>query len=300
MSDQPDPIAIAALAAEHGLSVDPASIRFNEIGLDFRVGFAAAADGSAWVLRLPRRPDVVPKAQLERRILDLVRPHLPVAVPDWQIFSDRLIAYPLLAGEPGLTFDPQTYEVTWHFDQTTPLFPQTLAPAIATLHAIDIAAARAAGLPVFTPAEVRAKWRADLDQVQTRFEIPLGQWTIWQDWLADDSYWPDFSVPIHGDLYVGHVMVEPDGRAIGILDWTEARVGDPAMDLVGHLKAFDEAALLTLIEHYAAAGGRTWPRLLEHCHMLHSAAPVAYAIFALISGDADHHAAAQTQLSALA
>jgi len=198
-----DTQSVADLAAANGLAIDPHSLTFNEIGLDFRVGFATATDGTRWVLRLPRRPDVVARARLEARMLELVRAHLPLAVPDWRIFSDELIAYPMLPGNPGLTFDPATYEVTWYFDQTSSLFPQTLGAAIAALHAIEPDLLGEAGLPVFTPDQVRQKWRADLDQVNDRFEVMPDQWAGWQAWIADDSYWPDFTVPIHGDLYAG-------------------------------------------------------------------------------------------------
>lgn len=103
---------------------------------------------------------------------------------------------------------------------------------------------------------------------------------------------------IHGDLYAGHVMVDAAGRATGIIDWTEARVGDPATDLAGHIRAFGDAALTDLVEGYRAAGGRTWPRIEEHCRKLNSASPVNYALYALATGDAEHRAAAQAQLIA--
>lgn len=37
--------AVADLAGSHGLTINPESIQFNEIGLDFRIGFATADDG---------------------------------------------------------------------------------------------------------------------------------------------------------------------------------------------------------------------------------------------------------------
>ncbi|MGY6708621.1 MAG: macrolide 2'-phosphotransferase [Rhizobiaceae bacterium] len=289
----------ARAAAANGLTVDAETISFTEIGLDFRVGFATAEDGTRWVLRLPRRPDVMERARIEARALALIGPRLPVAVPEWRVFSDDLIAYPMLPGEPGLTFDPGTYEVTWHFEQTSPHYPQTLGRAIAALHAIDEASAQSAGLPVLSPTEVRCKWRDDLDRVEAGFDVAPALLSDLRDWVADDGFWPPFSTLIHGDLYAGHVMVDPEGRATGIIDWTEARVADPATDLAGHVRAFGEDALPSLIDAYAAAGGRTWPRMTEHCVMLARASPVTYGIYALETGDAGHHEAAQAQLSAV-
>lgn len=44
---------ISRLAAAHNLAIDQASIRVNELGLDFRVAIAETLDGEAWVLRIP-------------------------------------------------------------------------------------------------------------------------------------------------------------------------------------------------------------------------------------------------------
>lgn len=290
--------SIADIAARNGLVIDPSSVSLNEMGLDFRVGFATAVDGRRWVLRMPRRPDVMTRAQSEAAVLAMLRCHLPITVPDWQIFSEDLIAYPILPGLPGLTYDPTTYEVTWHFDKDSPPFVETLGAAIAALHAIPRAAAINAGMAPNTVADVRQKLRTDLDRVKDRFEVPAHKWDGWQAWLADDSYWPHETAVVHGDLYVGHVMVEANGRVTGMIDWTEARLGDPAIDLIGHIKGFGLESLPALIEAYRAAGGRVWPRLTEHCLKLHSAAAIAYALFALIPGAEDHHDAAQAQLLA--
>ena len=54
-----------------------------------------------------------------------------------------------------------------------------------------------------------------------------------QAWIADNSYWPPFTAPIHGDLYAGHVMVDELGQVSGMIDWAEARVGE-----------FDQAAVI--------------------------------------------------------
>lgn len=288
--------SVANLAARNGLVIDPSSLSLNEMGLDFRVGFATALDGQRWVLRVPRRPDVITRAKSEAAALAMLRRHVPFAVPDWQIFSEELIAYPILPGLPGLTFDPATYEVTWHFDKDSPLFAESLGAAIAALHAVPRAAAIEAGMAPNTVAEVRQKLRNDLDRVNGVFEIPAARWDDWQAWLADDSYWPLETAVVHGDLYAGHVMVEADGRVTGMIDWTEARLGDPAIDLTGHIKGFGVDSLPGLVEAYRAAGGHVWPRFIDHCLKLHSAAAITYALFALTPGAESHREAAQAHL----
>jgi aminoglycoside phosphotransferase (APT) family kinase protein len=36
---------------------------------------------------------------------------------------------------------------------------------------------------------------------------------------------------LHGDLHAGHLLVDPAGRVVGLIDWADACLGDPAYDL---------------------------------------------------------------------
>src|SRR3954452_18379336 len=122
----PNERAITAIARRHGL-VLVGEIELNDIGLDFRAAFATDESGMEWVLRLPRRPDVLPRAENEARVLRLLKGRLPAEVPDWRIFTPELIAYPRLAGTTALTIDPATKEPTWHIDKEAPAFAASFA-----------------------------------------------------------------------------------------------------------------------------------------------------------------------------
>src|SRR5690606_18207321 len=124
-----------ALAERHGLRIKD-DIRFNEMGLDFRVGFARDLAGEKWVLRIPRRPDLGERIEQEKTILNLAREYLSVAVPDWKIISNELIAYPLLEDPPVLEFDANTYEVTWNIDPKDSDYETSLAKVLTGLHQI--------------------------------------------------------------------------------------------------------------------------------------------------------------------
>ena len=293
------PHSITALAARHSLSIDSCSIRLNTAGLDFLVAFARDSDGIDWVLRIPRRADVADKASLEGKILALVRRHLPVAVPEWRVFSPELIAYPLLPGTPGLTMDPTTDEPIWHVDRSSALFARSFGEALAALHGIDHEEARSSGLLVLTPSEVRSRYLEDMTTVRSQIGVADELWNRWQSWLDDDSIWPGFSTVIHGDLYAAHVLIDENNRATGILDWTEAKVADPATDFMFHLMGFGEDGFDRLVDAYTAAGGRVWPRLKEHCEEMLSAFSVNYALYAMLTGNEEHLAAAKAQLGVM-
>ncbi|MGE0551506.1 MAG: macrolide 2'-phosphotransferase [Kofleriaceae bacterium] len=285
---------IAELAARHGIDVDADSVRINDAGLDYRVAFARASDQTDWVLRMPRRSDVSAKLPEERRILELVAPRLSVAVPTWEVCSAELVAYRRLPGEPGLTLDASGQPI-WHFDPSSRAFATALGRLIAELHAIDVEAARAAGVQVMSAADVRARWRDDFETVRAAFEIAPSLQDRWQAWLANDALWPALTVLTHGELYAAHVLIEGPGRIVGVLDWTTGKVADPAVDFT-YQHMMGAAAFEATIAAYVDAGGIEHPQLAERCSELAAAAPLSYGLFALQSRDPQHRAIAVAQL----
>ena len=297
-ADEPAPPAdldaLLELASAHGLELDGATLRTEEIGLDFRVAIATATDGRAWVLRIPRRPDVLDRAAVEQELLRLVAPHLGTAVPDWRISTRELIAYPLLPGTPGLSMEPDG-TTTWHVDMASPVYAASLGAVVARLHAADVEAAAATGIEVRSPQQARQAWRDDLERVAAEFRISPSLRERWDAWLAEDSCWPQHTVLTHGELYPGHTLVE-DEEITAIIDWTTASISDPAKDLMFHQAFAPPEAFDIALEAYVAAGGTTWPRLAEHCAEMFSAGAIGYGIFALETGRPEHRDAAAAAL----
>jgi macrolide phosphotransferase len=291
---------LLSAARQNGLCLDLETLELDESGLDFLVAFATDQDGVPWVLRAPRRPDVVELAAGEHRVLELVHRHLPVAVPEWRVNTPELIAYPRLPGTPAATIDPAAKDYVWHIDrQSLPaVFIDSLAASMAALHRIDLVAAAGAGMRVLQPMEVRQSLAGKMDQVKRRWGVPEPLWRRWQSWLADDTYWPPHPALVHGDLHAGHILVDADVRVTGLLDWTEAEVGDPAADFTLLYAIFGEAALDTLLERYNDAGGRTWPRMRDHVVELLATYPVTIAMFALRTGNEAHIEMARMALNA--
>lgn len=283
------------LARAHGIVLDPESIRFNEAGLDFQVAFADAVDGTEWVLRIPRRTDVADGIGAESRILGLVRQKISAAVPDWRVEARDLIAYPKLPGEPGLTLDDDGAPV-WHFDRESEHHARSLGRLIAELHVIDLAEAQGAGIPTESPDQVRAAWRSRLDRVAAEFAITPSLHEQWRGWLGDDALWPEYTVFTHGELYPMHLLLDADGGIRSVLDWTTAKVSDPALDFMYHAMMSSPAALRTTLDAYAAATGRVPPNLEARCAALVAAGPLTYADYALTTGSEDHAAEARRLL----
>jgi macrolide phosphotransferase len=145
---------IQKLAKRNGLFLSD-KMSFNEMGIDFKVGFATDKDGTKWLLRIPRRVGLGEQITNELRILQLVSKYLSVQVPDWRIANEELIAYPLLDGKPALIYDAETYEVTWNMSKDSELYIPTLAKALLELHSIPKQEVLRNELKVLTPEQVR-------------------------------------------------------------------------------------------------------------------------------------------------
>lgn len=252
-----------ALAHRHGLSLRAEGARLDTSGLDFLALHADDPGGVRWIVRAPRRPDVIASAAAEATVLAIVHPRLPVAVPDWRVHTPELIAYPRLGGTPAVTID--TGAPVWNvIDPAAPsdVFLDSCADVLAALQAIPA--------DVLPPALVDASLdvaRARLDRAaqlaRDLIEPSAAMWARWQRFLAGDT-WPDHLALTHGDLHPGHMLLDDAGRITGVLDWTEARVTDPGVDLAMFAGCFGRAALERLVPRFERRGGRTWPRLVDH------------------------------------
>ncbi|WP_099156673.1 macrolide 2'-phosphotransferase [Virgibacillus ndiopensis] len=286
------------IAKQQGILVQEDSLKRNESGLDFQVVFALGIKGEQWVLRFPRREDVIPTAKKEKDILDLIEGKLPVQTPNWTTFSDELIAYKLLKGIPAGTIDVEAKAYVWEIDEKNvpKIFHETLGSTLVALHRIDHDAAKNTGLSVQTPREAKAAMKERMDKVKSVFGVSEKLWERWQKWIANDSLWPRQTALVHGDLHAGHILIDERSNVTGLIDWTEACVTDPANDFVGHLNTFGEDALRELIKEYHRAGGRVWSTMFEHIVELAAAYPVGIAEFAIKSGLKDYEEMAKQTL----
>ncbi|CDQ41159.1 MULTISPECIES: macrolide 2'-phosphotransferase [Virgibacillus] len=291
---------VIELANQHNMQLVESSLKGNESGLDFQVVFTEEPSGDQWVLRIPRREDVIPRANKEKRILDVVGRHLSVQTPNWSVFTDELIAYKRLTGIPTGTIDPQAKRYDWEIDDKNvpDQFHETLGKAMMELHQINHHEAEEAGMTMNTPVELQPSMKKRMDKVKQEFKIGEPLWGRWQRWLANDSFWPKHTAVIHGDLHPGHILINKQAEVTGLIDWTEGRVDDPANDFVAHLAAFGEEALKQLIAAYQEAGGYVWPNMFAHIVELSAAYPVAIAEFAMISGMGEYKEMAQEALLA--
>lgn len=273
-------------AAERaGLVLVEASAELDGSGLDFLVLHGGDAAGTRWIVRTPRRAEVVAAARVEARALRLVAGRLPVAVPDWRVHTDAVIAYPRLPGVPAISLEGEAPK--WNLDPAAPsqAFVDSLADALVALQAISPAEAVAAALPRKLIEEERRAYAAMIETTREVLAPRPATVARWQAWL-EGATWPAQLALVHGDLHPGHLLLDEAGAVSGVLDWTEAHFGDPSTDLAMCFGCYGAATFARILERFTARGGVTWPGLAEHAAERWAFFPVMGAAWALRTGSA--------------
>lgn len=286
------------LAKKNGIDIQPETMKGNESGLDYYVVTAEDVSGTRWILRIPRRNDSMQESAKEKKVLDSIKDKLPIQVPDWQIYTPELIAYPLLKGVPAGTVDEEKQGYIFELDEKNvpKTFIQTLSEALVALHNIDAAEAKVLGLEVESAEEIRISMKKRMDKVKATYGVSKELWNRWQNWIEEDSFWPVKTGLVHGDLHPGHILIDQSGSVTAVIDWTEAKFDDPSKDFISHYMVFGEESLLELIDTYADLGGYTWPKMKEHIDEIVASNAIAVAEFAQKSNLEEYHQMAREML----
>ncbi len=277
------PEAVLRAALDSGLIVDASTLRRDESGSDFVVYHCSDLSGRKWILRFPRRVEVAERVPAERQLLDLVRDYIRIPVPDWQVADERLVAYPKLSGRLAAAEDPQTGLLTWAIDQSNPpeAYIDALAATMAALHRVPTVSVAAIGIPVRTPDDVKRSFADRLER--GRHELKMHE--SWLDrgrrWLECDAWWPQNTVLIHGDLHPGHTLVDDIGHITGLLDWSDAEIGDPGAEFIECSRKFPVGTVDRLIRAYERHGGHLWAGLRENVREGIAFAPLTLGLMGL-------------------
>jgi aminoglycoside phosphotransferase (APT) family kinase protein len=182
-------------------------LREVDDGWDFKVLIL----DDEWVVRWPRHQLSVEEIEKEAELLPVLGPLLPVEVPRLEYVSREpwLVAYRLIRGEPLVAEDPEGVRAF-----------------LEALHAIDVDA---------VPAP-RPDWLETYRELAVKFRrvvLPLldvDERRTGEALLAETETLTGFEPALtHSDLGPAHLIVR-DGRLAGVIDWGDARVGDPALD----------------------------------------------------------------------
>ncbi|WP_235828275.1 phosphotransferase [Actinomadura rubteroloni] len=219
------------------------------------------ADGT-WVLRFPRRRIAVPGVEREIALLPGLSAALPLPVPvpeivgrpsdafPWPFWGARLLPGRELA-ESGLPDALRTSAAA------------ALGAFLRALHAPDLAASLGARLPVDPFRRGDPSVRAPMAREKLDGLVARGLYepdaAVAELLAAGARSGPSGArlVVAHGDLHVRHLLVGPDGRAAGVIDWGDLCRADPAVDLSLAYAGFQGAARDALLAAYGPVSPAT-------------------------------------------
>jgi aminoglycoside phosphotransferase (APT) family kinase protein len=176
-------------------------------GFDFKI----VVVDDTWVVRVPRREGVLTALETEIALLPALAEALPVEVPLFEHVSHEppFVVYRLIRGTPLVAEDSVGVRV--FLDSLHSLNVSTLP-----LEPVDWIKSYQAQCIAFEELvfplldhSLRSKARALFEEVDslTGFEPAL----------------------VHSDLGSEHMLVR-EGRLVGVIDWGDVRLGDPALD----------------------------------------------------------------------
>ncbi|MEU0026022.1 phosphotransferase [Streptomyces sp. NPDC006335] len=186
--------------------------------------------GTRHVLRLAADREAATRRRRELRLRDLVRPHVPVAVPT-----------SVAQGEwaPGLTYTLDTKVPGGSAEEhdVSAVGEADLAGLLTGLREVPVRQAEALGVPRVAPRSLEALRReagraAELLRAADEFDAARLQ-QLTSPAAVQLAAQPGSAVLVHHALTGEHLVISADGRVRGVLDWTDTVVGDPAEDIAG-------------------------------------------------------------------
>ncbi len=210
-----------------------------------------------YVFRFPKRAEVEAQLACEWALLEAIAPRLPTAVPRYEflgrpsaLFPYRFGGYAKLEGHDARAIGAEA---------ASEGLVRALGAFLGALHAVPLDLARGCGVE-------HHGWRAPevylargLEAVE-RLRPVLGPAraeacvAFVEAGCADaraTSPGPEGRRLLHNDLSSDHVIVDAGGEAlVGIIDWSDVELGDPAVDFSGVYHFLGEAGTRRVLAAY--------------------------------------------------
>jgi aminoglycoside 2''-phosphotransferase len=180
-------------------------LRVVDDGFDFKVLLL----DDTWIVRIPRREQVLPALEREIELLPALAEALPVEVPRFDVVSREppFVAYRFLSGTPYAGEDGEGVRAF-----------------LDALHAVDA--------DLLPPVDWVERYRARCREFE-RLVLPLLDEDLRrraEELFAEVETLTGFEpCVIHADLEPEHLLVS-EGRLGAVIDWGDATRGDPALD----------------------------------------------------------------------
>jgi len=253
-----DPYLLAALTSAALPGADPVRVQLldeGEAGDDLDAAVVEVVGGEKHLVSVPRTAAAGADLEREAAALGLLArvggtPTAPHRLP---------FAVPALSGSAPLPEGGRVVVTTWLEGAALDVaalppgrLADSLAAALAAVHALPGEMVDEAGLPVWSASELRGRRLSELDRAAATGRVPARLLSRWEQGLEEVSWWRFSPVVVHGDLDGSRVLT--DGRAVtGISGWGSLAVGDPADDVAWLAAAAPTETLDSVLATCAAA-----------------------------------------------
>lgn len=187
----------------------------------------------------------------EMRILDLIRSHVDVNVPEPILRDKDCVVYPFLNGEPLLL------ETIKAMDERARIrIAEALGKFLLKLHTADISQAKEKLPPTLAPV-TRERWVEICQRVkETVYPLLWKHQVKWAEQLFNSMLMNPHSFDckpalIHGDLRPYHILID-DAKCelTGVIDFGVAGIGDPASDFGTLINTYGESFVIKMKTTY--------------------------------------------------
>lgn len=254
----------------------PASVARLERGWDSTV----LVVDDEWIFRVPRRDEVKGWIRMEAALLPVLAPLLPVDVPHFEFVCSEhmVVGYRMIRGLTVAEAGPS--------EAGLERFARGIGAFLSALHRFPVDVARTLGVRGGGGRAWKARLSAEWDEMRARVLPLLGDEerraarAMFEAFLGDLNNFRFTPALLHADLGPDHILCSADGEVRGVIDWSDARIGDPALDLgwLGH--GLGPRFARALLACYAGAGHG----LLERARFYHRVGPWHEVVYGLDTG----------------
>ncbi len=236
------------LVGEQFSNLQGRQVRFLAAGWDNELFMV----GEDWVFRFPKRAQQVPWLLREIEIMPVMAEALGTMVPRFEYVGEPSPAFPYPF--VGYRFVPgKGADQIESLDQAR--LAEDLARLLSRLHRVDTS--RIPATPAGPEATSWSALRTGLVGVASTVRplLDRGLLTLAEPYLVGAVPEPEQHRPgrfIHNDICPDHLLVDPvSGQLSGVIDFTDAIIGDPVLDFVGLIGVGDRAFIDQVVANYA-------------------------------------------------
>lgn len=241
------------------------------------------------VFRFAKHADASAAMAVERCLLPILQPYLPVAIPAPQFTghadksAEEMVGYPLIQG------DPLEREV---LERVSPSAYASLIAQIAEfmrrLHAVPLSAVQGCDIRTLEPLPHLTRL-VEEGRTHVAPHLRAEVWHYYETLLAQYTQDPTLHTYepalLHGDLSPDHFLADPAQATLtGVIDFGDVCIGDPAWDFIYTCEDYGTEILHAVLAQYDPANA---PLLARKARLYQQMNNLDYALSALVAGELD-------------